>query len=134
MDVKTYVDGLMKSPERRVAYRLGLCSSGRRRRMMEPVAESDPGQPPEVIMEFALIPPGRVPPEGKILIKLHQVASMKNPRPKRVHFTAARLGGSSWSVCLEEGPETLCCARHIVLTMISAFFAVKLVGCASFGK
>ena len=85
-------------------------------------------------MEFSLIPPRRVQPEVTILIKLHQVASMKNPRSKRVHLTAATLGRSTGSVCLEKGTEALCCARHFVLAMIATLFAVKPVGCASFGK
>lgn len=66
-------------------------------------------------MQLALIPPRRVPTKRKVLIKLHQVASVKNAGTERVHSIAALPERVSRREFLEEGPEPFRGTRHIVL-------------------
>ncbi len=47
-------------------------------RIFQPIAHSDLRQTPKLCMQFTLVPPRRVPPEGQVPIELHQLASVKD--------------------------------------------------------
>ena len=64
-------------------------------------------------MQLALIPPRRVPPEGKVLIELHQFTSVKNARPERVHIISSLCQGR---------------ARHKYIQQVRAVFNERLRG------
>src|ERR1019366_4223392 len=58
-------------------------------RVLQPIPSRSPHQTPKFCVHFLLVPPRRVPADGATLIKLHQVAAMKNLRAQSVHLAAA---------------------------------------------
>src|SRR5271169_5003746 len=93
--------------------------------VLQPIPGRSPHQTPEFCVHFSLVPPRRVPADGATLIKLHEVAAMKNLRAQSVHLAAALPQPWVWGVFLEERPELFGRARHVVRTVLLALITIN---------
>jgi hypothetical protein len=83
-DARPFLEGI--TGVRRLAAQTLSSHSGR---VLQPIPSRSPHQTPKFCVHFLLVPPRRVPADGATLIKLYQVAAMKNLRAQSVHLAAA---------------------------------------------
>jgi hypothetical protein len=83
----------------------GSAHRSHRGRVPQPVPHRGPRHRPKLLMQLPLVPPGRIPPEGDVLVDRHQLAAVQDARPDVVHLVAAGRQGGARRIALEEGPE-----------------------------
>src|SRR3954453_18283431 len=117
-----------------MAYLPAHRSTGDSVRMLQPIAQSDTRQAPKLLMEFALVPRWRVPPEVELQVELHQIASVKDAGPERVHVVSLLCQSTARGVSIKEVLEAPNCARDFMSGGPVAYRAFELMNIAAAGQ